>query len=55
VTTTEPGSTRPRTPPPPPQGVKSQPAKRGQFCTGADKKIHWSILAVEVVVGQTPG
>ena len=36
VTATEPGSTRPRTPPPPPHGVNSQPAKRGQFLTGAD-------------------
>jgi hypothetical protein len=39
--TTEPGSPAPRTPPPPPKGVKSQPAKRGQFLTGADS---WIIL-----------
>src|SRR6202041_1278899 len=34
--TIEPGSPTPRTPPPPPEGVKSQPAKRGQSPTGAD-------------------
>jgi len=36
----EPGSPTPRTPPPPPEGVKSQPAKRGQFPTGTDKEIE---------------
>src|ERR1700677_790056 len=35
--TIEPGSPTPRTPPPPPEGIKSQPAKEGQFLTGADK------------------
>ncbi len=35
--TIEPGSPTPRTPPPPPEGVKSQPAKRGQSPTGADR------------------
>jgi hypothetical protein len=33
---TEPGSKHPRTPPPPPEGVSFQPAKGGQFSTGAD-------------------
>jgi hypothetical protein len=37
INTTEPGSRSPRTPPPTvPRGVKSQPAKGGQFLTGAD-------------------
>jgi hypothetical protein len=36
INTTEPGSTSPRTPPPTSRGVKSQPAKGGQFLTGAD-------------------
>ena len=36
INTTEPGSRSPRTPPPPSRGVKSQPAKGGQFLTGAD-------------------
>ena len=31
INTTEPGSPSPRTPPPPSRGVKSQPAKGGQF------------------------
>ncbi|MGZ6669483.1 MAG: PPOX class F420-dependent oxidoreductase [Solirubrobacteraceae bacterium] len=35
-TRTRPGSRSPRTPPPPSRGVKSQPAKGGQFLTGAD-------------------
>jgi hypothetical protein len=39
IDTTEPGSTSPRTPPPTSRGVKSQPAKGGQFLTGADTKI----------------
>jgi hypothetical protein len=39
ITMTEPGSIRPRTPPPNiPTGVKSQPAKEGQFSTGADTR-----------------
>src|SRR5581483_1904297 len=34
----EPGSRSPRTPPPSPEkGIKTQPAKGGQFSTGADK------------------
>jgi hypothetical protein len=37
--TIEPGSPAPRTPPPPPEGVNSQPAKRGQSLTGADSKL----------------
>jgi len=37
-TTTRPGSLSPRTPPPTSKGVNSQPAKGGQFLTGADNR-----------------
>src|SRR5439155_179648 len=36
---TEPGSPRPRTSSPPLRGVNFQPAKGGEFCTGADSRL----------------